>query len=71
LITVINSLSEILDGLGDYPTGESRRELMLKIPIGNAIRPCEDDIGSFQVAISEEDVDQYSNFHWNDSGHDI
>jgi hypothetical protein len=71
LITVINSLSEIIDELGDYPTGESKRELMLKIPIGNAIKPCEDDTGSFQAAISEEDEDPYSNFHWNDSGHDI
>jgi hypothetical protein len=71
LITAINSLSEIIDGLGDYPTGESRRELMAKIPIGNAIKPCEDDIGSFQAARSEEDEDPYSNFRWNDYGNDV
>jgi hypothetical protein len=56
LITVINSLTEIVDGLGDYPTGESRQELLLKIPIGNAIKPCEEEIGSFQTT-AEEDKD--------------
>jgi hypothetical protein len=70
LITVINSLTEIIDGLGDYPTGESRQELLLKIPIGNAIKPCEDEIGSFQEAI-EGDKDPYANFQWNDSGNGI
>jgi Heterokaryon incompatibility protein (HET) len=70
LITVINSLNEIVDGVGDYPTGESRQELLLKIPIGNAVKPCEDDIGSFQTA-AEEDKDPSAIFQWNDSGSGI
>lgn len=70
LITVINSLTEMVDELGDYPTGESREELLLKIPIGNAIKPCEDEIGSFQTT-AEGDEDLYADFQWTDSGNAI
>jgi len=70
LITVINSLTEIVDGFRDYPTGENRQELLLKIPIGNSIKPCEDEIGSFQTT-AEGDKDPYANFQWNESGNDI
>lgn len=68
LITVINTLTKIVEGLGDYPTGESKNELMLKIPIGDAIKPCDDDIGSFQTA---EDEESCTNFQWNASGNGI
>jgi heterokaryon incompatibility protein (HET) len=71
LITTINSLSDIIDGIKHYPTGESKRELMLKIPIGNAIKPCEDDIGSFETEATTGDKDPYANFEWNDSGNGI
>ena len=47
LIIVINSLSELIDYLRNYLISESRRELILKIPISNAINSCEDDIESF------------------------
>jgi hypothetical protein len=71
IITVINSLSKLIDDLGDYCTGEPKRELMLKIPIGNAMKPCADDIGSFQAPVPEiSDVEQ-TDFHWSDTGNRI
>jgi len=70
IIKVINSLTKLIDGIGDYPTGESRQELLLKIPIGNAIKPCEDEIGSFQTTV-EGDKDPYANFQWDESGNSI
>jgi len=70
VIEVINSLTKLVDGLGDYPTGESRQELLLKIPIGNAIKPCEDETGSFQTTV-EGDKDPYANFQWDESGNGI
>jgi hypothetical protein len=71
IITVINSLSELIDDLGDYCTGEPKGELMLKIPIGNAMEPCVDGIGSFQAAVPEiSDVEQ-AEFHWSDTGNHI
>ncbi|KAF1995054.1 hypothetical protein P154DRAFT_379511, partial [Amniculicola lignicola CBS 123094] len=39
IITVVNSIHSAIDELKDYPTGESLRELKLKIPIGDAKRP--------------------------------
>jgi hypothetical protein len=68
LITVINSLADMVKSLETYPTGESHNELMLKIPIGNAIKPCEDDIGSF---LAEEEEESNTLFQWNSSGHGI
>jgi hypothetical protein len=68
LITVINSLNDLVQGIKRYPTGESQRDLLLKIPIGNAIKPCDDEIGSFQTA---EDGDQYVDFQWNEAGNGI
>ncbi|KAF2177739.1 hypothetical protein K469DRAFT_676716 [Zopfia rhizophila CBS 207.26] len=39
IITVVNSIHSAIDELKAYPTGESHRELKLKIPIGDAKRP--------------------------------
>ncbi|KAF2102477.1 hypothetical protein NA57DRAFT_52051 [Rhizodiscina lignyota] len=64
IITVINSIHTLIDDIGQYPTGETKGELKLKVPIGNAMAPCVDGSAPFQIATLEEDEED-NVFDWN------
>jgi hypothetical protein len=49
IISVVNIIHASIDKLKWYPTGESLGDLKSKVPIGNAMRPCSDDIGSLDM----------------------
>ena len=70
VISVITSIHKLIDEIEDYPTGESKDELRLKLPIGNAITPCADDIGAFQHEADLEDGET-DLFHWNNGAFDV
>lgn len=53
IISVVNIVHAAIDKLKWYPTGESLKDLKLKAPIGNAIGPCLDDIGTHDVDATE------------------
>ncbi|CZR62635.1 uncharacterized protein PAC_12532 [Phialocephala subalpina] len=70
VISVIISIHKLIDELEDYPTGESKDEIRLKLPIGNAITPCADDIGAFQQESDLED-EETDRFDWNSAAFDV
>jgi hypothetical protein len=69
IIAVVSEIQELIDDVEDYPTGESKEELKLKLPIGNAITPCSDDVGAFHF---ETELDEGSElFDWNNAAFDV
>ena len=53
IISVVNILYGMIDKacVKGYPTGEQAKDLKLKVPIGNALTPCSDDMAPFDIDI--------------------
>ena len=63
IISVVNVIHELINRINNYPTGETREELKLKIPIGNAMTPCADDTGTLEMSIIPAN-DTNQTFNW-------
>lgn len=72
IIAVVNDAHTMIDALDAYPTGEPLAQVKLKAPIGNAVSPCTDDLGSsiddiVKLTDVEARFEVESAFEWDDN----